>query len=821
MKKVLKISLKLFFITILLLTTTCKKDELAKVTKLEIGTTSNITENTVMVSAEFVDVSTNISSFGFCWATTSKPKVTDGLTPASIAVKKGEFSISISGLSPNTKYYVRAYAREGEKAIYSSTEISFITNEAKYINITRPLDTDNWTKGSTETITWTDNIDENVHIELYKGETLLEDIIASTESDEIHNWSIKEGLDLGADYSIKISSVDDASIFAQSEAFEISEEPEITITAPISTDNWQRGSTQNITWTDNIDGNVNIELFKNDIIVSTDGDIALNTASTSPKSWTVPACLTAGTDYKIKITSVDDENLSGESEDFTISVIPPTVITQDASNITGTTATLNGTVNANGETVGVSFEWGETTAYGETTTATSVDGATVKTVSADIIGLDPGETYHFLLKADDIEGDDESFTTSTPKPTATTLAASTVTETSAILNGTVNANGYETTVTFEYGTTNTYGNVINFASNPVTGSTETNVSASLSSLLAGETYHYRVKAVNSGGITYGEDEVFTTNAYYIKVEEPTDGDHWVMGETKTIKWKDNIEGNLKIQLLKNGFNPITIKENVDGILTQSDWIIRVDLTPDNDYSIKVSSLDDNISNESIQFIISDKTGTLGTVQDYNKLNTYQTIKLGKQWWMKENLKTGYYSDGTPISESSFHVYNNDPSNKDIYGLLYSRGAITSKLICPVDWHVPSDTEWKNLEIFLHMSESEVSKEGFRGVNEGAELKDGSFWASSDTSMVERIGFSALPGGYSQLTYDLFSRQWVKISKNEGTDAYFWTCSLVLKYVSGGGWIEVPVGRHLNGQSSQIDRVCSNDMGFISIRCIKD
>lgn len=97
-------------------------------------------------------------------------------------------------------------------------------------------------------------------------------------------------------------------------------------------------------------------------------------------------------------------------------------------------------------------------------------------------------------------------------PTATTVAASGVSTTTATLNASVNANNASTTVTFEYGTTTSYGNTINGNPNTVTGATATSISGALTGLTANTTYNYRVKAVNSVGTTYGSNMTFTTTA---------------------------------------------------------------------------------------------------------------------------------------------------------------------------------------------------------------------------------------------------------------------------------------------------------------------
>ncbi|NTW32944.1 MAG: DUF1566 domain-containing protein [Bacteroidetes bacterium] len=97
--------------------------------------------------------------------------------------------------------------------------------------------------------------------------------------------------------------------------------------------------------------------------------------------------------------------------------------------------------------------------------------------------------------------------------TATTSAATNIgsTGTTATLNGIVNAGGLPTTVTFEYGTTTSYGTTVTATQSPVTGSTNTNVSAAITGLTARTVYHFRVKAVNALNSTYGNDLVILCN----------------------------------------------------------------------------------------------------------------------------------------------------------------------------------------------------------------------------------------------------------------------------------------------------------------------
>jgi len=95
-------------------------------------------------------------------------------------------------------------------------------------------------------------------------------------------------------------------------------------------------------------------------------------------------------------------------------------------------------------------------------------------------------------------------------PMATSYSATGITTTTATLNGTVNANNTTTTVTFEYGKSTLYGSEVIAEPSLVSGTTDTAVSKTLTSLTPNTTYHYRVKAVNSGGISTGTDQTFTT-----------------------------------------------------------------------------------------------------------------------------------------------------------------------------------------------------------------------------------------------------------------------------------------------------------------------
>ena len=101
---------------------------------------------------------------------------------------------------------------------------------------------------------------------------------------------------------------------------------------------------------------------------------------------------------------------------------------------------------------------------------------------------------------------------------------------------------------------------------------------------------------------------------------------------------------------------------------------------------------------SSHFIIAQEYDTVTDIDG----NVYQTVQIGDQFWMAENLKVTHYQNGDEIP---CNVYNDDPSNAAIYGRLYNWYAVDDERgICPEGWHVPSDdeadSEWQILVDYL-------------------------------------------------------------------------------------------------------------------------
>ncbi len=198
----------------------------------------------------------------------------------------------------------------------------------------------------------------------------------------------------------------------------------------------------------------------------------------------------------------------------------PSATTLAPSSITTTSAQFNGTINPNGTSTSAYFDYGTTTGYGSSSNPGSFgSGTSPVSVNTTLSGASPNTTYHYRVVAVNSAGQvtyggDMSFTTlaATTAPSATTLAPTSITTTSAQFNGTINPNGTSTSAYFDYGTTSSYGT----SSNPGSfgsGTSPVSVNTTLSGASPNTTYHYRVVAVNSAGqVTYGGDMSFTTLA---------------------------------------------------------------------------------------------------------------------------------------------------------------------------------------------------------------------------------------------------------------------------------------------------------------------
>ena len=187
----------------------------------------------------------------------------------------------------------------------------------------------------------------------------------------------------------------------------------------------------------------------------------------------------------------------------------------------------------------------------------------------------------------------------------------------------------------------------------------------------------------------------------------------------------------------------------------------------------------------------EKEATEGTVADVDG-NTYQTIKIGDQWWMAENLMTTKYANGDLIS-SGVYSQNNNNNNVGIYGRLYTWPvAMDTRKLCPTGWHIPSEIEYTDL-LSSVTSPADLKEEGY------------SHWLPPNTLATNLVSFTALPGGYHTST--------VFIGINE--TALFWLMDEVDAARAKGFRL------YYDNSPTTGDLIHSQKNNAFSVRCLKD
>jgi len=175
-----------------------------------------------------------------------------------------------------------------------------------------------------------------------------------------------------------------------------------------------------------------------------------------------------------------------------------------------------------------------------------------------------------------------------------------------------------------------------------------------------------------------------------------------------------------------------------------------------------------------------------------------------------SMETAYYYvygyDGTDVEDAKAYLYH-DPRTEpySTYGVLYNWPAALTA--CPDGWHLPSDDEWKQLEIYLGMSEEEADETTGRSTDgdEGGKLKEAgtSHWNTPNTGATNESGFTALPGGYCPNNGYFF---------NIGALGYWWSSTSF----GSTAWY-----RSLSSSRSSITRDDTyKDHGY-SVRCLLD
>ncbi|MEJ2196146.1 MAG: Ser-Thr-rich GPI-anchored membrane family protein [Ignavibacteriaceae bacterium] len=445
-----------------------------------------------------------------------------------------------------------------------------------------------WQAGSSQTISWTDNINENVTINLYKGGSFHSVIESSTASDGTRNWSIPFTLEAGSDYRIKIASIDDPAIADFSDADFTIIGNQIKVTSPNGGEKWLDTKDYIIEWADNITENVEIQLLKNNLFYSS---ITTSTPSDNAYTWNISNNVETGSDYKIKIISVTDGNVFDLSDDnFTIINNSITVTTPNGGEIwlIGTNQSITWTDDLPGE---VKIELYKAEQYNQTVAnSTTSNGLYQWNITESIVS---GSDYKIKISSVDYP---ELFDMSN---NSFSILAGSITVNSPNGGNSLLA-GEQYTISWS---DNITGEVIielykNGVLHPVypliSGPTPSDGSKSWDIPFDIETdtnYKIKITSVDNESIFDYSDNNFTIEGFSITVTSPNGGENWFASSNESITWNSNLTSNVEIQLFKGGEFHSIINGSTSNDGNYS-WSISSSLTTDSDYKIKIASVKD-------------------------------------------------------------------------------------------------------------------------------------------------------------------------------------------------------------------------------------
>jgi uncharacterized protein (TIGR02145 family) len=189
-------------------------------------------------------------------------------------------------------------------------------------------------------------------------------------------------------------------------------------------------------------------------------------------------------------------------------------------------------------------------------------------------------------------------------------------------------------------------------------------------------------------------------------------------------------------------------------------------------------------------------------------NSYNTVQIGSQVWMSENLKTSRYRNGGSIPyildnndwqaliTGAWSYYNHEETNNAIYGKLYNWYTTQGDTLCPTGWHVPSDAEFTELTNYLGGESVAGGKMKVTGTT---------YWESPNTGATNESGFSALPIGYRYGNGNFYS--------SSINNAFFGSAT---ENSYNSTWSRI-MGSYYDG----IFKIENIKQSGVSVRCLKD
>ena len=338
-------------------------------------------------------------------------------------------------------------------------------------------------------------------------------------------------------------------------------------------------------------------------------------------------------------------------------------------------------------------------------------------------------------------------------------------------------------------------------------------SSHLTGMIPNTVYYLRAYATNSIGTAFGNELSFTTAPVVFStlttippssIDRTTaisGGDISLDGggdiTQRGVCWSLSPAPEITDYLTNNGSGTGKFVSNISGLSPGTKYYIRA-------YAINTAGV-----------AYGDEYNFNTKIADIQG-NLYNTVTIGTQVWMAENLRTTKFNNNTNIPNITtpagwinltgpgYCWYNNDISYKPTFGALYSWYTINTGRLCPTGWHVPTDAEFDTLEITLGMNPDIVNLQEWRGTDQGKQMKSTTGWENNGNG-TNSSGFNGLAGGYLQGS-----------SGNSyaiGVLTYWWTSTQV--------YVDYAWYRRLDAPNNDVYRYYTLKKGGKYVRCVKN
>ena len=800
---------------------------------------SDITASSVVAGGNVTaDGRSEITARGVCWSTAATPTIADAHTTDGSGL--GEFVSNVTGLASSTTYYLCAYATNEVGTAYGEI-VSFTTEESAVpIVVTNP-----YSDLLATSVTCGGNVLSDGGMPITDRGICWSDI---NPQPTIYNNVTEAGTNGTGEFIVTLTGLNAATTYyvrayATNEMGTVyGETVTFTTIVPVLPTVTTSPVTDILPYTATFHGEV---VSIGGALLSARG-FCYGTSHNPTVEGTHTEDGTAGGVFESTVTTLEPTTtyyvrayatnivgtVYGEETSFTSSTTPPGVTTNDVSNITQTSASCGGAVTYAGGAAVTAKGLCYSTSENPTTDDNVIAGGTgTGAFSGELTGLVSNTTYYVRAYATNSVGtnygEQKTFTTLPYlTPTIEAVEPTEVSYYSFTCGGNVTDSGtYAVTARGLCWATAPNPTI----SNPyiALGSGTGAFTHTFTDLTANTTYYVRAYAINSVGIAYSEQMEVTTLANTAPVVV-----------TNSVNVFGVCQGNVTsdggLDVTERGFCYSTYPNPTvyDNHVTSG--------SGSGTYTVPLSDLVDGIT----YYVKAYATNALGTTYGEQKSfefyncgtntitdrdgNTYNTVLIGTQCWMKQNLKTTKYADGTSISQGGststttacWYYPNSNSSHKPTYGLLYNWRAVMRNSsssssnpsrvqgICPTGWHVPSDAEWTQLTDYVSSQSEYVC--GSDNTYIAKALAGTTGWSSytstcavgNTPSQNNSTGFSALPAGsYSGSYY------------NFGDLAFFWSAT--------GNINDRAYYRRLNYSNAYVSRAYENNSYGYSVRCLRD